>query len=318
MTVFNTFIVTDPNYERHLTGRGHPETPKRHSEIDKVLRKKKLLTNANCLSPRVCTEDEIALCHTKEYLEIVDAEVSDCKEGAIFQLSTGDVNVCSDSYHIAKLAVGGVFTAVDSVMENIAKKVFCNIRPPGHHACSDMGMGFCLFNNIALGARYAQNKYGVERVLIVDWDVHHGNGTQEIFYNDPSVFYFSTHQGNYYPFTGKASETGEHDNICNVPIMPSKNSRNKLIEAFHDKLVPKMQAFKPNLVMISAGFDAHKDDGIAHLNLVEDDYRILTEIVCKIANEYSEGKIISVLEGGYNLRALSSSVAVHIETLNSD
>jgi len=318
MPIPNTFILTDPRYVNHLTGDDHPEAPERHTAINTILIERGLLTHSNTLSPRFATEDEIKLCHGKKYFDKVVSEIMDCDEGLVIQLSTGDVNICSNSFEIAKLAAGGVFTAIDAVMNKIAKNVFCNTRPPGHHACSNQGMGFCIFNNVALGARYAKEQYGVERVLIVDWDVHHGNGTQDIFYNDESVFYFSTHQSDIYPGTGLKSETGKFENICNVPIKKGRNARFSVIDAFQKTLVSKMKDFNPDLVLISAGFDAHKDDPIGGLNLDEADYRTLTNIVCEIADEYCDGRIVSLLEGGYNIKALSESVATHVETLNGN
>ncbi len=233
-------------------------------------------------------------------------------------LSTGDVQICPKSYAIAKLASGGVFTGVDLVMKDIVKRVFCNVRPPGHHACQEVGMGFCLFNNVALGARYAQKMYGVERVLIVDWDVHHGNGTQEIFYRDPSVFYFSTHQKGIYPQTGSQDEKGDGDAVgttLNVPIPGGGGSRKAVIRAIDEQLIPAMERFQPQLIMISAGFDGHKDDPIGGFDLETQDFALLTKKICALANKCCDGKVVSVLEGGYNLSAIAESAVAHVQAM---
>jgi len=310
------YIVSDEAYTLHLTGLGHPECPARYTAITESLKKAGLQMDENTLSPRKATLDEILLCHTQDYYRTVEQDVRKASESEItegsFTLSTGDVQICPESLRIALLAAGAVLEGVDAVFEEKAKRVFCTIRPPGHHACHDRGMGFCLFNNVAIGARYAQNRYGIKRVLIVDWDVHHGNGTQDIFEEDPSVFYFSTHNSRNYPGTGSESEKS---NILNCPILPTLDARLEVLDAFRTKLPKAMTEFKPHFVMISAGFDAHRDDPLGGFNLVDEDYGTLTQIMMQIANEHCQGRIISVLEGGYNLQALASSAVKHVESL---
>jgi acetoin utilization deacetylase AcuC-like enzyme len=308
-----TFIITHPDFIKHRTGYGHPEQPARVRVINEALKNEGLLENT--LVPRKAIKEEVILCHTSNYFDLVQREISALQQIEIATLSTGDVQICADSFDIALFAVGGVLNAVDAVCEGIARNAFCNIRPPGHHATADRGMGFCLFNNVAIAARYVQSKYGIKNVLIVDWDVHHGNGTQEIFYSDPSVFYFSTHEASHYPFTGFIEEIGEglgKGTTLNCPILPSEESREEVIEAFEKKLVPMMEKFKPEFIFISAGFDAHIQDPLGHFNLSDNDYMTLTRIVKTIADNYASGRIVSVLEGGYHLRALASAAKAHV------
>lgn len=315
------YFIYDPAYPSHQTGPWHPEQPARVTSIEKILTSNGLKTNRNSLQPRMATEQEILLCHTKPYFDLVRQEVLKLQPNEITSLSTGDVIISPNSLNAALLAAGGVLTAIDQVMTEQGATAFCNIRPPGHHATSSCGMGFCLFNNAAIGARYAQQKYGVNRIAIIDWDVHHGNGTQEIFYSDPSVFYFSTHEKGLYPGTGMVEETGEGKGkgyTRNCPIDPGPGSRLKVIEAFENILQEHMRQFQPELILISAGFDGHQDDPLGHFNLIEEDFFTLTQIVKNNADRYAKGRIVSVLEGGYNLNALSLSVLAHIKGLTQE
>jgi acetoin utilization deacetylase AcuC-like enzyme len=313
------YFVSDPLYTKHRTGYGHPEQPARAVVINQALEQAGHKTDANVLKPRIAKESEVVLCHTQSYFNLVQNEVSSLS-GSLdtVLLSTGDAPICSDSLDIALLAAGGVLTAIDQVINNPNSKAFCIVRPPGHHACSDKGMGFCLFNSVAIGARYAQQRYGIKKVLIVDWDVHHGNGTQEIFYSDPSVFYFSTHEKGNYPGTGHEEEIGEGAGkgfTLNCPIQPGPLSSFEVINAFDKTLKERMKSFKPEFVLISAGFDAHKDDPLGHFNLSDQDFFRLSKIVKEIADEYAQGRIVSVLEGGYNLKALASAATAHVKGL---
>ncbi len=315
-----TVLISDPIYQAHLTGAGHPECPARYRAISESLSELSL----ELLSPCDATAKDILLCHTKDYYQTVIEDVATASrlgmtEGT-FTLSTGDTQICPNSFQVALRAVGGVLTGVEAVMTGKAEKAFCLVRPPGHHACSNRGMGFCLFNNVAIGARVAQKRYHVEKVLIVDWDVHHGNGTQEIFEEDPSVFYFSTHQMPSYPFTGEAEESGSgkgKGTTLNYPIAAGQQSRNEVFRAFKEGLVPAMKTFQPDLVMISAGFDAHQLDPIGGFNLTDDDYVELTNFVKTIANQYAKGRIISILEGGYDLTAIASATYAHVQELGN-
>lgn len=309
------------DYICHLTGYGHPETPGRYAIVVKALETAGLLHANNTLIPQAATYEHLLLCHTADYIKLVQKDTEMARQlqqlKGEYTLSSGDVQICPDSYRIALLACGAGIAAVDAIMKGNASIAFCCVRPPGHHATAERGMGFCLFNNVAIAARYAQRKYGLERVLIADWDVHHGNGTQDIFYEDPSVFYFSTHQQGIYPGTGSIEEVGK-GNILNCPIAAGENSRLEVLEAFQVRLAEAAARFKPQLVIISAGFDAHCEDSLGRFNLTEEDFAHLTGIVKEIANTYSSGRIVSMLEGGYNLHALAASVVAHVRVLISN
>ena len=310
------FIVADDLYVKHLTGPFHPECPARYQVIKQLLTESKLMHPGNTLKPRRATREEVLLCHTPEYYQTVVEDVPNRLE-----LSTGDVTLCPDSLDIALLSAGGVLTAIDAVMEGKSKTAFCLIRPPGHHATASVGMGFCIFNNVAIGARYLQKKWGIQRVLIVDWDVHHGNGTQDIFESDPSVFYFSTHEWGIYPGTGKVSETGKGKGegfTLNCPIKPGLHSDKQIQQAFEKELVPAMDRFKPEFIFISCGFDALNTDPLGHLNLKPESFALLTKIVRSIADKYAQGRVISCLEGGYDLNlihGIGAAAVSHVAAL---
>lgn len=311
-------IVLEQKYQHHLTGRHHPERPSRVVAIEEALKNANLLNDDIIIHPRIAKIDDLLLCHVPEYIKTVQEDVKRCANFKIddgsYTLITGDVQLCPESLDIALLAVGGVLEAVDKVLSGELDTAFCLVRPPGHHACSNRGMGFCIFNNVAIAARYAMKNYKIERVLIVDWDVHHGNGTQEIFEKDPSVFYFSTHQWPLYPGTGKEEEHGA-GNIMNKTIEPGSRSRLDVLKAFQNDLTNAMATFQPQLVFISAGFDAHYMDPLGGMNLSEKDFGELTRIVKNIADKYANGKLISVLEGGYDLNALALCSVEHVRAL---
>lgn len=320
-----TIIAEGDIFTQHLTGWGHPESPARFVVSKKALQQHGLLHESNTLPLRLATDQELLLCHTQDYLNEVQKNIYICKESGIidgsFTLSTGDVQICPESEQVARYAVGAVLEAVDAVMQGSAKNAFCIVRPPGHHATSNQGMGFCLFNNVAIGARYVCQKYGLKKILIVDWDVHHGNGTQDIFYDDPKVFYFSTHNGRIYPGTGHANESGKDAGLgftLNFPLDPYKNPRMAIKDVFQHILAEKMKDFQPELVFISAGFDAHERDPLGGFNLTTKDFEELTEIVKDIAETYSQGRLISVLEGGYDLAALAEVIPAHVAILEAD
>jgi acetoin utilization deacetylase AcuC-like enzyme len=304
-----TGLLADPVSKRHNLGPHHPESPER---FDAALRG----TAGQKLSPvasREATFDEVALCHTREYIHLAEREIS----AGARELSTGDTNVCPQSLEVALRAVGGVLNAVDMVVSRELQNAFCIVRPPGHHATPARGMGFCVFNNIAIGARYAQQRHGVGRVLIADWDVHHGNGTQDIFYSDGSVFFCSTHQSPWYPGTGHAEERGDgagEGATLNFPL-PAGSGRAEILGAFRDKLAPAMEQFKPELVMISAGFDSRVGDPLGGFTLTDADFVDLTGVLMEIADKYAGGQVVSVLEGGYRLAGLEMAVKAHVEAL---
>ena len=308
----DTAFLADPIAKQHDPGPGHPEQPARWDAAIRGLGDHKL-TN---VPPRSATEGELALCHTLKYIGIARHDVA---SGA-HTLSTGDTDIGPRSFEVALHATGTCLNAVDLVMQGKAKNAFCIVRPPGHHASGNRGMGFCLFNNIAIAARYAQHKYGVERVAIADWDVHHGNGTQDIFYTDPSVFFFSTHQSPWYPGTGAASETGAgagEGMTLNCPF-PAGSGRDEILGAFREKFAPRMDAFRPDLVLISAGFDSRIGDPLGRFVLTDTDFADLTAVMLEIAHKHAGGRLISVLEGGYDLNGLSRAVHAHAQALSTD
>lgn len=308
-----TSVVCDDIFSTHDTGAGHPESPKRYQVIINALLKADFAKSLRRLKPQAATDGDISRCHDNEY---VATAKHDILSGAR-SLSTGDTSICRDSLKAALHAAGGACTAVDAVMESSAKNVFCASRPPGHHATPDRGMGFCIFNNAAIAARYAQQKHGVEKVLIADWDVHHGNGTQDIFYEDGSVFFFSTHQSPWYPGTGPRDETGSgkgKGTTMNRPFAAGAG-RKEIVGAFRDDLSPAVNRFKPDLVIISAGFDSRVEDPLGRFRLTDDDFVDLTDTLVEIAKEHAEGRLISILEGGYNLDGLASAAAAHCRAL---
>ncbi|MFP6899314.1 MAG: histone deacetylase [Opitutales bacterium] len=307
-------LVTDLAYEKHDTGFGHPEQPARITAVLKALDKAGLSEGFRKVEPRPCGDDDLLRCHTDNYLAAVKADVA---SGATI-LRTGDTTIGKASLEVAKLAVGGVLTAIDVVVSDEAPSAFCVIRPPGHHATPDKGMGFCLFNNVAVAARYAQEKHKVGKVLIVDWDVHHGNGTQDIFYEDESVFFFSTHQSPWYPGTGDRDETGKGKGlgaILNRPF-PAGTGHDEIVEsAFGDDLNKAMTKYRPELILVSAGFDSRLGDPLGQFRLTDDDFASLTKIVLDLAGEHANGKVVSVLEGGYDLNGLGKAAAAHAKRL---
>ena len=308
-----TAILADPVYKEHHTGKSHPERPERMDAVLQALEHDGAMKEALRIPVRAATEDELALCHTRPYIEIAKRDVA----AGARDLSTGDTQIGPKSLEVALRAAGGVLNAVDAVVERRAANAFCVVRPPGHHATADRGMGFCLFNNVAIAARYAQKKHGIERVVIVDWDVHHGNGTQDIFYSDGSVFYFSTHQSPWYPGTGAANETGEGKGqgaTLNCPF-PAGAGSQEILGAFRGKLAPAMREFTPGLVLVSAGFDSRLGDPLGQFTLSDADFSSLTTLMLEIAYQYAGGRLVSVLEGGYSLTGLATASSAHVQAL---
>ena len=308
-----TALSADPICREHLGGRAHPERPERFDAVLDALRRAGSFDRMLLLDPRIATEEELLLCHTPAYLRTARHDI----EAGYRYLSTGDTDIDEHSWEVAVRAAGGLLNAVDAVMAARARNAFCVVRPPGHHATASRGMGFCVLNNIALAARYAQRRHGLERVLIVDWDVHHGNGTQEIFYSDPSVFFFSTHQWPLYPGTGRADETGEgagRGTTMNFPF-PAGSGREQILGAVENSLMPAAERFRPELVLISAGFDSRIGDLLGNFTLTDDDFTDLTHRVMEIADRHAGGRVVSTLEGGYNLDGLASAAAAHVDAL---
>ena len=312
-----TGFVYHEKFLIHDTGVGHPEKPERLKAVIAHLQQIGLWQKLHHLFIDLAPLEIIYKVHTPGHVKLIKDRCLLAAKQGYSALDQGDTVVSEDSYEVGLLAVGGVLAAVDAVMSGVLENVFCAVRPPGHHAESTTPMGFCLFNNAAIAARYAQEKFGLKRIAIVDWDVHHGNGTQEIFYSDPSVFYVSLHQSPFYPGTGIQTEIGEGEgrgfNLnCS---MRAGSGEKEYLETFHREIIPKLHGYMPELIIISAGFDAHKDDPLANINLTDDSFRIMTEMVSDIAEKYSNGRIISVLEGGYNLNSLSNSVEKHLNVL---
>jgi acetoin utilization deacetylase AcuC-like enzyme len=308
-----TALLLDPIYQQHDPGPGHPESVQRHVAITKALTEAGIVAKTQSIAPRPATLDEIALCHDRGYIVTAKEDV----ESGLEDLRTGDTSICPRSYDVAIQAVGGVLNAVDAVFAGKAKNAFCAVRPPGHHARPAQGMGFCLFNNIAIAARHAQKQHGAQKIAIVDWDVHHGNGTQDIFYEDGSVLFCSTHQSPLYPFTGHAEETGGgkgKDCTLNLPF-PARTGMSDIGAAFTDRLLPAIDKFKPDLILISAGFDSRIDDPLGQFRLTDDDFVALTKLLLESAATHCQNRLISVLEGGYNLKGLASAVTAHVQTL---
>jgi len=308
-----TGLVYDPRYLDHDMGAGHPESPNRLRAIMQQLEQSGTAARLARIEPREAEDKWITEIHTPSYLAMLKTHAPTNGRVSL----DPDTSMSSGSLTAAYLAAGGALAAVDAIMNRQVNHVFCAVRPPGHHAESGRAMGFCLFNNVAIAARYIQKKYGLKRVLIVDWDVHHGNGTQHSFEDDPSVLFFSTHQYPHYPGTGRATERGRgagEGYTINVPMEAGEGDE-EYHAIFIKALVPAADDFKPEFVIVSAGFDAHRNDPLASMGLTEEGYVDLTNIVAGIAERHAQGRILSSLEGGYNLTALAASVDRHIQAL---
>ncbi|MBI4811179.1 MAG: histone deacetylase [Ignavibacteriales bacterium] len=308
-----TGFVYHEKFLEHDTGPGHPERSDRLRAITNHLKEVNLWQELQHLMIDEASEDWLLQAHSLEHNKYLRQA---CLQGLNI-LDAGDTHASRESYNAALLAVGGVLAAVDAVMNNLLQNVFCAIRPPGHHAERDKVMGFCLLNNVAIAARYAQRKHCADRILILDWDVHHGNGTQQIFYDDKSVMYISTHQYPFYPGTGSRGERGIGQGegyTLNIPMFAGSGEE-EFIEAFKEEIIPSIDNYRPDMILISAGFDAHKDDPLANLNLTEESFGLFTSMITDAASKYCNGRIVSVLEGGYNLKALALSVESHIRKL---
>ncbi len=310
-----TGFVYSPAYRFHRTPSGHPEDGKRLVGLLKAVRKSGLWDSLVFLGPYVPDEESVAQVHRADF---IDAFRKAAREGQPW-FGTRDCAICPDSFDVAMLAAGGVMAGVDAVMNGRVENIFCAVRPPGHHAGEASAMGFCFFNNVAIGARYARAVYGVERIFIVDWDAHHGNGTQEIFSDDPWTYYCSVHEHPTFcfPGTGRRMERGTGEGrgyTLNVPLRPHAGDR-VLMDAFDTEVLPEIDRFCPGLIMISAGFDAHTADPIADLDLTETSYFHMTRRLCEAADRHCGGRIVSVLEGGYFGPSLAPSVVAHLKAL---
>ena len=301
-----TAIITSNTSINHLTGIGHPEKPDRVTVVIDKLKKNKSLIWKNSIK---FDEKYLNITHSKNY--ILDVKKSFPNNGLKFL--DGDTVVSPGSKEATIDATGSIISAIDGIENQKFNKAFCAVRPPGHHAEKNKAMGFCIYNNVAVGAKYLINKYKYNKVAIIDFDVHHGNGTQDIFYEDDKVLYISTHQYPYYPGTGSNNEKGKYNNILNIPLPAGTNSEEYLNA--YNFVINKLIEFKPQFVMFSAGFDAHKDDPLAQLNLNSKDFYEITKRTILATQKFSKGKVVSILEGGYDLVALSESVNEHVNAL---
>jgi acetoin utilization deacetylase AcuC-like enzyme len=304
-----TAIVYNEDCRLHDTGQGHPESAARLEAVLAALRASPAAGKFEWVESTAAPADAVERVHARSYLRRVEEA---CLKGAEM-LDRGDTRVCFDSYHAALLSAGTAVSAVDYVLLGLGKRAFALTRPPGHHARPAEAMGFCIFNNLAIAAAHALEQYELERILVVDWDVHHGNGTQEIFYHDPRVLFFSIHQSPFWPHTGAADETGHGPGAgrtLNVPV-PVGSGGGTFREAFRRQLQPAVEAFEPELILVSAGFDAHADDPLASVELADEDFDALGRMVVDWADRYADGQIVSFLEGGYNLDVLARCAERH-------
>lgn len=305
----STLYLSHPASLEHQTPLGHPERPDRIRAIERALEKERFTTLIRDLAP-MAEMESLTLAHPEDY--VVRLRDISPREGLV--RIDEDTVMSPGTYEAALRGAGGVVKAVDEVMAGHVNNAFVAMRPPGHHAETARAMGFCFFNNAAIAARHAQRRFGAERVAIFDWDVHHGNGTQDIFWRDASVLYCSTHEAPLYPGTGSVSERGEHNTIVNVPLSAGDGSE-MFRTAMEQVVLPRIDAFAPDLIVISAGFDAHWRDPLASLNLTETDFAWATQQLMDLADRHCGQRIVSVLEGGYDLEGLSKSVAFHLDAL---
>lgn len=304
-----TLLITHPSGLNHLTPLGHPERPDRLRALAQVFDEERFQPLKRVEAPSVPLET-IALCHPMDYIEALRQATP--KDGIV--AIDADTSMSPGSFEAAIHAVGGAVHAVNEVVGKRADNAFVCMRPPGHHTETARAMGFCLFNTAAIAARYSQDHHGLGRVAVIDFDVHHGNGTQDIFWDDATAMYCSTHQMPLYPGTGAVSESGEHNTIVNAPLSAGDGG-DRFREAFQGRILPRLRDFAPELIVISAGFDAHRRDPLANLQLVEADFAWATQQLMEIADKNAQGRVVSVLEGGYDLEGLSQSAAAHVTAL---
>jgi acetoin utilization deacetylase AcuC-like enzyme len=303
-----TGLITSDTYQNHNTGDGHPEKIDR---VTVVIDNFKKLDNKDLVwkKPSKFDRSLLEITHNSDYINFV--EKSFPEKGLSFL--DGDTIVSPGSKDATSDAVGSIITAIDGVQNKDFKNAFCAVRPPGHHAEKNKAMGFCIYNNVAVGANYLINKYKLKKVAIIDFDVHHGNGTQDIFYDNEKVLYISTHQYPYYPGSGTNDEKGKHNNILNIPL-PAGTTSEEYLNAY-EFVLKKIKEFKPEFILLSAGFDAHKDDPLAQLQLESKDFYNITKRTLELSKQYCDGKVVSILEGGYDLLALQESTEMHVKAL---
>jgi len=303
-----TGLITSDTYQNHNTGDGHPEKIDR---ITVIIDNFKKLNNKDLIwkKPSKFDRSLLEITHNSDYINFV--EKSFPEKGLSFL--DGDTIVSPGSKDATSDAVGSIITAIDGVQNKDFKNAFCAVRPPGHHAEKNKAMGFCIYNNVAVGANYLINKYKLNKIAIIDFDVHHGNGTQDIFYDNEKVLYISTHQYPYYPGSGTNDEKGKHNNILNIPL-PAGTTSEEYLNAY-ESVLNKIKEFKPEFILLSAGFDAHKDDPLAQLQLESKDFYNITKRTLELSKQYCDGKVVSILEGGYDLLALQESTEMHVKAL---
>ena len=303
-----TGLITSDTYQNHNTGHGHPEKVDR---VKVVIDNFKKLDNKNLIwkKPVKFNKSLLETTHSSDYINFV--EKSFPKQGLSFL--DGDTIISPGSKEATSDAVGSIIAAIDGIQNKEFKNAFCAVRPPGHHAEKNKAMGFCIYNNIAVGAQYLIEKYKFSKVAIIDFDVHHGNGTQDIFYDNKKVLYISTHQFPFYPGTGTENEKGIDNNIFNIPL-PAGTTSGEYLNAY-EFVLKKLKEFKPEFILFSAGFDAHKDDPLAQFQLNSNDFYKITKRTLELSILYCNGKVVSILEGGYNLKALQKSTQMHVEAL---
>ncbi len=303
-----TGLIFSNSYQNHDTGPGHPEQIARVSVIIEKLRR---YNNNNILwkKPSIITDDIIKDTHDDAYIDLVKNSFP--TKG--FSSLDGDTIISPGSKEATFDAAASIITAIDGVQNKEFKNAFCSVRPPGHHCNQNKAAGFCILNNVAIGAKYLLKKYKYKRIAIIDFDVHHGNGTQDIFYDNKNVLFISTHQYPYYPGTGSEKEKGKFNNICNIPLPAGTNSE-EYLNAFEFAL-KKLRDFKPEFILISAGFDGHNNDPLAQFKLDTDDYYKITKRILETSKKFSNGKVVSILEGGYDLQALQDSAKRHVDAL---
>ena len=309
-----TAYLYDPVYLQHKTGWGHPEKPERLKSIHEAVTSAPYFKDLVMIRPSMPDMKYIEAIHSKSYIQRVKKEIED---DGISYLDSMDTGVCGDSYDVALQAVGGSLAMCDAIMEGKARNGFCAIRPPGHHAECDYAAGFCIFNNIAISARYLQSDHGIPRIAIVDWDVHHGNGTQHSFESDSSILYISLHQFPHYPGTGSDSEKGSGAGkgyTLNIPMRAGSGDAEYSL-AFKNRIMPALHEFKPEALLISAGFDAHRHDPLSSIMLSSESYGLFTKMLMSVAERHSLGRVIAFLEGGYDLSSLAESVMQMMDAL---